>query len=129
MESQRVKFLLKGHLRGWLSFDYSQKTSRLREEMILHFLEEADYEELMRDKLLMDSALVGGSQNKTSGMLQGLDKTYKLLLALKLPDVAAQSKINSTDPGMSKEQIAQWKQLLQQGQEKINKNNDIKKVS
>jgi hypothetical protein len=126
LESQRVKFLVKGHLRGWLSFDYNQKTSRLREEMILHFLEEADYEELLRDKLLMDSALIGGSQNKTSGMLQALDKTYKLMLALKLPDVAAQSKIKSTGGGMTKEQIDQWKQLLKQGQEKIN-NKDNKK--
>ena len=75
----------------------------------------------------MDASLIGGSQNKTSGMLQALDKTYRLILGLKLPDVAAQSKINSTDRSMSKEQIDQWKQLLKQGQEKINKNKDNKK--
>jgi hypothetical protein len=127
LESQRVKFLIKGYLRGWLPFDYSQKTSRLRENVILHFLEESDYEEMLRDKLLMDASLIGGSQNKTSGMLQALDKTYRLILGLKLPDVAAQSKINSTDRSMSKEQIDQWKQLLKQGQEKINKYKDNKK--
>lgn len=119
MESQRVKFLISGYLRGWLSFDYTQKTSKLREEIILLQLEEEHYEELLEAKTLMDAALIGGNQNKTSAMINMVDKSYKLLLALKLPDLAADSKIKQNDQEMTKEDIANWKKILEQGQKNL----------
>lgn len=122
MESQRVKFLAKGYLRGWLNFDYTYKTSKLRENLIIHFLEEESYADLLEAKTYMDSALIGGYQNKTKGMLDSVDKTYQLLLALKLPELAVKSKINTTGGKMTQEQIDEWKALLKQGQEHLDKN-------
>ena len=115
MESQRVRFLVKGYLRGWLNFKYTQRSSRLREGLILHYIEESHYEELLQLKTLMDSALIGGSANKTADMLSAVDKSYRLMLGLKLPDLAAKSKINEirkVDGTIDPQQMAEWKALL-----------------
>lgn len=115
MESQRVRFLVKGYLRGWLNFKYTQRSSRLREDLILHYIEESHYEELLQLKTLMDSALIGGSANKTADMLSAVDKSYRLMLGLKLPDLAAKSKINEirkVDGTIDPQQMAEWKALL-----------------
>jgi hypothetical protein len=115
LESQRVRFLVKGYLRGWLNFKYTQRSSRLREDLILHYIEESHYEELLQLKTLMDSALIGGSANKTADMLSAVDKSYRLMLGLKLPDLAAKSKINEirkVDGTIDPQQMAEWKALL-----------------
>lgn len=63
----------------------------------------------------MDSALIGGSANKTADMLSAVDKSYRLMLGLKLPDLAAKSKINEirkVDGTIDPQQMAEWKALL-----------------
>ena len=115
MESQRVRFLVKGYLRGWLNFKYTQRSSRLREDLILHYIEESHYEELLQLKTLMDSALIGGSNNKTAAMLSAVDKSYRLMLGLKLPDLIAKSKIDEirkVDGTIDPQQMTEWKALL-----------------
>jgi hypothetical protein len=120
LESQRVKFLTKGYLRGWLNFNYKLKTSKLREELILRAVEEQEYEELLHVKTSMDAALIAGAANKTSNMLKSLDKTYNLLLGLKLPDLSTHSKMDpevDPDAPMTKESIAKLKEILQAAKE------------
>ena len=63
----------------------------------------------------MDSALIGGSANKTADMLSAVDKSYRLMLGLKLPDLVAKSKINEirkVDGTIDPQQMAEWKALL-----------------
>lgn len=112
MESQRVRGLTKGYLRGWLTFDYKTKYSKLRENLILREIENEEYEELLLTKLQMDSVLVAGASNKTHTMLNGLNKTYRLLLALKLPDLAGKDTIES-ERALDKNAIADYKKLLE----------------
>jgi len=111
LESQRVKLLLKGYLRGWLNFDYTQKTSRLRENLVIYHLEGEAYEDSLSHKLMLDSALIGGHQSKTKEMLNSLNKTYNLYVGLKLPELATKDTIEDKAT-LSKKNLEDYKNLL-----------------
>ena len=111
MESQRVRLLTKGYLRGWLDFKYGQKTSNLREEIVLHNIAQEEYEDIIREKLQRDSVLVAGSDNKTDKMFKSLDRTYNLYLGLKLPELAKELKIGDKAE-LPNQSIADMKALL-----------------
>jgi hypothetical protein len=112
LESQRVKFLTKGYLRGWLNFQYNNSYSRLREDIILYTLEQEHYTEILETRLHMDTALVSGAGNKTRGMLSGLDDSYNLLLGMKLPELATKTTIKTNTAAITKESIQEWKAIL-----------------
>jgi hypothetical protein len=84
-------------------------------------MEREAYESTLLAKLNMDSALIGGSSNKSSAMLKGLDDTYKLYLGLKLPEVAEQLKIGDKTQ-LSEDSITELKALLESAQSEHNKN-------
>lgn len=107
MESQRVRLLTKGYLRGWLDFDYRQKASGLRESIILYSLQQEEYEDLLREKLHKDAVLVAGIPNKTEKLFNIVDKTYEMYLQLKLPELAKELKIGDKNavPNQSLEQM------------------------
>ena len=111
MESQRVRLLTKGYLRGWLDFEYTQKTSELRENIVLYALEQEEYEDLIREKLRKDAVLVAGIQNKTEKLLNLVDKSYELYLELKLPELAKELKIGNKK-AVSNQSISDMKALL-----------------
>jgi hypothetical protein len=111
LESQRVKLLLEGYLHGWLDFKYPQKTSRLRENLVIQHLETRGYEDALSHKLMLDSALIGGHQSKTKEMLNSLNKTYNLYLGLKLPDLAVKDTIEENSK-ISKQGLEDYKRLL-----------------
>lgn len=113
MESQRVKLLIRGYLRGWLDFKYVNKTSKLRENLIIYNLENEAYEDALSHKLMLDSALIGGHQNKTKEMLNSLNKTYNLYIGLKLPDLAAKDTMEENSK-ISKETLADYKKLIEE---------------
>jgi hypothetical protein len=93
LESQRVRLLTKGYLRGWLDFEYTQKCSGLRESIILYSLQQEEYEDLLREKLHKDAVLVSGIPNKTEKLFNIVDKSYELYIQLKLPELAKELKI------------------------------------
>jgi hypothetical protein len=115
LESQRVKLLLKGYQRGWLDFKYVNKTSKLRENLILYSLENEAYEDALSHKLMIDAALIGGSANKTRELLNSLDKTYKLYIGLKLPDLAPKDTIKDAST-MTDNTLQEYKKLLADAQ-------------
>jgi hypothetical protein len=117
LESQRVKLLIEGYLRGWLDFKYEQGYSRVREDLILYTMEQEHYADVLRAKLLMDAALVGGASNKTATMLNGLEGIYQSYLGLKLPDLAPKTTIKSKST-ISKESIQEMKMLLDNAKKK-----------
>lgn len=111
MEGQRVKLLIRGYLRGWLDFKYVNKTSKLRENLIIYNLENEAYEDAMSHKLMLDSALIGGHQNKTREMLNSLNKTYNLYIGLKLPDLVAKDTMEENSK-ITKDTLADYKKLI-----------------
>ncbi len=113
MESQRVKLLLRGYLRGWLDFKYVNKTSKLRENLIIYNLENEAYEDALSHKLMLDSALIGGHQNKTREMLASLNKTYNLYIGLKLPDLSTKDTMEENSK-ITKDTLADYKKLLEE---------------
>lgn len=113
MESQRVKLLIRGYLRGWLDFKYVNKTSKLRENLIIYNLENEAYEDALSHKLMLDSALIGGHQNKTKEMLNSLNKTYNLYIGLKLPDLSTKDTMEENSK-ITKETLADYKQLIEE---------------
>jgi hypothetical protein len=113
LESQRVKLLLRGYLRGWLDFKYVNKTSKLRENLIIYNLENEAYEDALSHKLMLDSALIGGHQNKTREMLASLNKTYNLYIGLKLPDLSTKDTMEENSK-ITKDTLADYKKLLEE---------------
>lgn len=122
MESQRVKLLLRGYLRGWLDFKYVNKTSKLRENLIIYNLENEAYEDALSHKLMLDSALIGGHQNKTKEMLNSLNKTYNLYIGLKLPDLAAKDTMEENSK-ITKDTLADYKKLIEEMKKKQKEKN------
>jgi hypothetical protein len=95
LDGQRVRSLTKGYLRGWLDFNYTLKTSKLREEVILYNIEQEEYEQVLQTRLLRDAVLVAGAYEKTEKMFKDINRTFELYLGLKLPDLAKELKIGN----------------------------------
>ena len=113
MDSQRVRLLTTGYLRGWLSFEHKQKTSSVREEIILYRLEGEEYENLLRERLRKDTVLVAGLHNKTDKHLKMIEETYQLYLGLKLPELAKELKIGVKQE-ISSQSLSDMRKLLEE---------------
>jgi hypothetical protein len=111
LESQHVKALTEGYLRGWLNFKYTLKTSRIRESVILNYIEEERLYSLLQNKLFIDTAVLSSLPNKTRETLAPIYEINKSLIELKLPLLKPKDKIkdNNNDKALSKEEIAEWK--------------------
>lgn len=113
MESQRVKLLTDGYLRGWLNFEYPHRHSHFREELILDHLEEARMCELLEYRLAIETTLRAGFQSKNLEPVYDLKNT---LMGLKLPSLKVQDKINHNkkiaDFEISPENIKLWKENI-----------------
>ncbi len=112
MESQRVSCLIEGYLRGWLNFKYPQRTSRLREEIILHKLQNDRMFELLKEKLFIESTLRATSDKRSKELFEPIFELNKMLIALKLPSIVAKDKIKQEKKQLSKEDLAEWKLFL-----------------
>jgi len=93
LESQRVKCLTEGYLRGWLSFNYLTDTSRLREEMVLDYIVEQRLAELLTAKLSVETTLTAGAAKKSEDMIDALFDMLNLLIEFKLPSASQRDKI------------------------------------
>lgn len=112
MESQRVKCLTEGYLRGWLTFDYSLRSSQLREDLILDYIENERFYALLQHKLFIETIL-----RSSAGSLKDLDPIFDVsrsLIGLKLPSALPKDTIKKAakNKELSKEDIEQWKKFL-----------------
>lgn len=126
MESQRVKLLIECYLRGWLTFDYPQRVSALREEIILSHLIDERYYELLKNKLFVETTLRASlSQTGKKDLFDPVYDTNKQLIGLKLPLAAPvdtienNTKFNSENnkylkKELDKKDIAEYKKLIQE---------------
>ena len=125
MESQRVKSLKEGYLRGWLSFDYPCSGSRLREELIIEYIEEQHITELLHNKLWIETILRSTLKSKSKDVLQPIFDTAQAIIGLKLPSAAPKDTIkeNKQDPEALKKEMAEWKELFRKATEAQQSNN------
>ena len=65
----------------------------------------------------MDTGLCAAIQNKPKELIALLDETYKQQVGLKLPSLLPADKIEKDTVALTKENLAEWKELL----EKANK--------
>jgi len=117
LDSQRVRLLTRGYLRGWLNFEYKQRTSAVREEIILYRLEGEEYENLLKERLRKDTVLVAGLSNKTDKLLKMIEDTYQLYLGLKLPELAKELKIGVKHE-LSSQSLSDMRKLLEEAKKK-----------
>lgn len=113
MESQRIKLLTEGHLRGWLDFKYPQKTSRIREEIILAHLESERIAEALQSKLLVEALFCSSMEHRSKEMIESVYGVLKSLIGLKLPSITFEDKIESkSSKEMTKEEMDEWRDIL-----------------
>lgn len=114
MESQRVRCLTEGYLRGWLSFKYPNHTSRLKEEIVLNYLQDERLYALLQNRLLIETVLRGTMEGRTKATMEPIFDVSKHMIGLKLPSAVAKAKIveEKTAIGMSKSEIAEWKAIF-----------------
>jgi hypothetical protein len=136
LESQRVRLLTEGYLRGWLTFDYQQAASIVREEIILSHLMDERYYELLKNKLFVEATL--RASLAPTGNKDIFDPVYeanKQLIGLKLPLALPADTIENKPKGnpandkflkknLTEEDLAEYKKIL----EDINKDRKHKKA-
>lgn len=114
MESQRVKLLTEGYLRGWLTFEYPLSHSRFREELVLDYILEMRMCSLLEGRLMTETVLRAGFQSKN---LEPISDIRNTILGLKLPSFAEKDKMNSTSASQSMEitpeNLKLWKETIE----------------
>jgi hypothetical protein len=124
LESQRVKLLTEGYLRGWLTFEYPNGSSYVREEIILNYIEDERIYALLKNRLTIETVLRGTSSARGKNFLDPVFAVANELVGLKLPLLKAEDKIKdntktATGTPYTREQIDEWKKVLAE----LNKNN------
>jgi hypothetical protein len=124
LESQRVKILKEGYLRGWLTFEYPNLGSYLRERIILDYIEEQHVLDLLQNRLMIETVLRSTLTSKSKDVLEPIFDTSKTIMELKLPSVFPKDKIKDNDkskladitqdPEALKKEIDEWKALFNQ---------------
>lgn len=114
MESQRVRSLKEGYLRGWLRFEYPNLGSRLREQLIIDYIEEQHVVDLLQNRLMIETGIRSNLSSKSKDILQPIFDTAKAIIQLKLPSAAPKDTIkeNKQDPEALKKEMAEWKELF-----------------
>jgi len=115
LESQRVKCLTEGYLRGWLTFEYPQPFSVVREELILNHIQDERLYSLLQHKLLIETVLRATADKRNKDMLEPIFETSRSLIGLKLPSALPKDTIKKKE--LSKDDLAEWKTFL----DKVNK--------
>lgn len=116
MEGQRVRCLTEGYLRGWLTFEYPQPNSRLREELILREIQEERFYKLMEHRLFMETVLRATTESRNKDILEPIFEASKTLIGLKLPSALPKDTIKKKE-NLTKNDLDEWRTFLQ----KVNK--------
>jgi hypothetical protein len=119
LESQHVKNLKEGYLRGWLTFEYQNLGSRLREKIILDYIEEQHVVDLLQNRLMIETVLRSTFSSKSKDVLKPIFDTSKAIMELKLPSAVPKDTIkeNKQDPEALKKEMAEWKELFKKAAE------------
>jgi len=119
LESQRIRSLKEGYLRGWLTFDYPSIGSYIREEIILDYIEEQHVVDLLQNRLLVETVLRSSLASKSKDILQPIFDTSRSIMELKLPSAVPKDTIkeNKQDPEALKKEMAEWKELFKKASE------------
>jgi hypothetical protein len=118
LESQRVKCLTEGYLRGWLTFEYPQQTSRLREDIILEYIEDERLFQLLQHKLFMET-VIRSSPGPGAKTLDPIFEVSRSLIGLKLPSALPKDRIKKEGAGgsnkpLTPQEIEEYKALLKE---------------
>lgn len=117
MESQRVKCLTEGYLRGWLSFQYPLESSKFKEELVLGYIQEQRLYGLLQHKLFIETVLRSSFERKTKDTLDPIFDVSRALIELKLPSAVPTDTIKKDAAELKREDLVKWKDFL----EKVNK--------
>jgi hypothetical protein len=109
LESQRVKCLTEGYLRGWLSFEYPLSSSRTREALIIDYIEDERYYNLLKNRLMVETVLRSASGSDRKDIYDPIFEVQRLMIGLQLPSAAPVDKIKSDNGPLTKDEIAKWK--------------------
>ena len=117
MESQRVRLLTEGYLRGWLTFEYPNRSSNIREEIILNYIEDERLYDLLKNRLTIETVLRSAAQSKNKNFLDPVFDVAAELIGLKLPLLKPKGTIKNSANEVkgtpyTREQIDEWKQVL-----------------
>lgn len=117
MEGQRVRLLTEGYLRGWLTFEYPNRGSAVREAIILNYIEDVRLYDLLKNRLTIETVLRSTASSRDKKFLDPIFEVASELIGLKLPLLKPKDKIkNSADSvtgtPYTREQIDEWKQVL-----------------
>jgi hypothetical protein len=117
LESQRVRLLTEGYLRGWLTFEYPNRDSNIREEIILSYIEDARLYDLLKNRLTIETVLRSAAPSKNKNFLDPIFEVAGELIGLKLPLLKPKSTIKNSANTVkgtpyTREQIDEWKQVL-----------------
>jgi hypothetical protein len=115
LESQRVKFLLEGYLRGWLDFKYPQPTSSVREELIIYHLQEQAAYELLENKLFIETTLRSTIPSKAKNFLDPIFDIQRSMVGLKLPSALPKDTIKQDEKPkeLTADDLNTWKEFLE----------------
>lgn len=106
-------------MRGWLTFEYPNNLSRLREELVLDYIEEQLVLSLLQNKLFIETVLRSSLSSKSKEVLQPIFDTSKSITQLKLPLAVPKDTIkeDKSDPEALKKELAEWKEIFRKAAE------------
>ena len=121
MESQRVKFLTLGYLRGWLTFENKTNLSLRREQYILNFLEHEACTEVLKTKAISEAVFTNALISVGAKNIDLSSPIFKEYLNFELPSTETPDNIKvNSKIGLSAEQLKEIKSFL----DEANKNNN-----
>ena len=113
MESQRIRLLTRGYLRGWLDFSYNNPTDHLRENIILSQVFDDEIAGMLKEKIALETALVVSLPNKTKDDFLRLYALYESYVGLKLPSLAKKDTIKEAESLPGETDFAEWRTFLE----------------
>jgi hypothetical protein len=114
LESQRVRYLTEGYLRGWLTFKDSQSFSHIREDIITHYIQEERIYTALNHKLFMETVLRATLNSRGAADIDAIYDVYREMVGMKLPSISSEAKIKKSNKAITKEELAEWKVFLEQ---------------
>jgi len=86
----------------------------MREEIIIHHLENELMYSLLSNRLFMETTIRSSVENKKKGLFDPVFDIAKTMIELKLPSLAPKDKIEKNSLGMTAEELQEWKDLLKE---------------
>ncbi len=117
MDSQHVSCLTEGYLRGWLTFEYPNKSSYIRESIILKAIQDERIYSILSNKLAAESPLRAQLIGHTKDAAGPVFDILRTMIGLKLPSALPEDKINKDHKEITKSELIEWKEFL----DKVNK--------